>query len=254
MTVAATARWERSLEVIRKAGFESETDLARSLVDGDAEAPSVAWNHYEPLVRKIVHRAFGYSPEVDDITQEVFLRLFMRVGTLRKPDALRSFVVSFALRIVKWERRRQRSRKWLILTDSGRITDDRLLARGLESRFDLRRLYNLLDKLSVRERNVLMLRHVEGMKLTEISEMLRISLATTKRTLKRASYNIAALNRDGSGRVRLRSIRAARGPARTVAAARPSRAPDATTTWARRTPSQTWEKQIPVVSEAQLVA
>ena len=62
-----------------------------------------------------------------------------------------------------------------------------------ESRYALRRLYNLLDRLSTRERLVLVLRHVEGMTLEEIAEAMELSLATVKRGLRRASLRVSQM-------------------------------------------------------------
>jgi len=62
-----------------------------------------------------------------------------------------------------------------------------------ESRYALRRLYALLDRLNTRERLVLVLRHVEGMTLEEIAEAMELSLATVKRVLRRASTRVSQL-------------------------------------------------------------
>src|SRR6185503_3773702 len=168
-------------------------ELARALIAGAPNAAEMAWDRYAPLVHGIVSRAIGPDVEVEDVTQEIFYRLFSRIGTLRKPEALRSFVVSFALRIVKWELRRRRARRWLTLSETGEVPDDQLLFVTADTRYALRRLYRLLDQLATRDRLVLVLRHVEGMTLEEIADALSISLATVKRSLKHASERLSAL-------------------------------------------------------------
>jgi RNA polymerase sigma-70 factor (ECF subfamily) len=170
-----------------------EAALARALIEGQANAPELAWDRYAPLVHGIVSRALGPDAEVEDVTQEIFYRLFARIGSLRKPEALRSFVVSFAVRIVKWELRRRRARRWLTLSETGDVPDDQLLFMNVDNRYALRRLYSLLNLLSTRERLVLVLRHVEGMTLEEIAEAMEISLATVKRTLRHASTRLSEL-------------------------------------------------------------
>jgi RNA polymerase sigma-70 factor (ECF subfamily) len=170
-----------------------DTELARALIDGDPHAAELAWERYAPLVHRIVSRAIGPDAEVEDVTQEIFYRLFSRIGTLRKPEALRSFVISFAIRIVKWELRRRRARRWLTLSETGEVPDEQLMVMDAESRYSLRRLYTLLDRLSTRERLVLVLRHVEGMTLEEIAEAMELSLATVKRGLRRASLRISQM-------------------------------------------------------------
>jgi RNA polymerase sigma-70 factor (ECF subfamily) len=171
----------------------SDTELARALIDGVPNAPELAWERYSPLVHRIVSRAIGPDAEVEDVTQEIFYRLFSRIGTLRKPEALRSFVISFAIRIVKWELRRRRARRWLTLSETGDIPDEQLLVMDAESRYAIRRLYTMLDRLGTRERLVLVLRHVEGMTLEEIAEAMALSLATVKRGLRRATLRVSQM-------------------------------------------------------------
>jgi RNA polymerase sigma-70 factor, ECF subfamily len=171
----------------------SDMELARALIDGVPNAPELAWERYSPLVHRIVSRAIGPDAEVEDVTQEIFYRLFARIGTLRKPEALRSFVISFAIRIVKWELRRRRARRWLTLSETGDIPDEQLLVMDAESRYAIRRLYTMLDRLGTRERLVLVLRHVEGMTLEEIAEAMDLSLATVKRGLRRATARVSQM-------------------------------------------------------------
>jgi len=176
-----------------EAARDRDIELARALMEGSNQAAELAWERYSPLVHRIVSRAIGPDAEVEDVTQEIFYRLFSRIGTLRKPEALRSFVISFAIRIVKWELRRRRARRWLTLSETGDVPDEQLLVMDAESRYALRRLYALLDRLSTRERLVLVLRHVEGMTLEEIAEAMELSLATVKRALRRASLRVSQL-------------------------------------------------------------
>jgi len=170
-----------------------DLELAKALIEGSAFAPELAWERYAPLVHRIVSRAIGPDAEVEDVTQEIFYRLFSRIGTLRKPEALRSFVISFAIRIVKWELRRRRARRWLTLSETGDVPDEQMTVMDAESRYSLRRLYGMLDRLGTRERLVLVLRHVEGMTLEEIAEAMELSLATVKRALRRASLRVSQM-------------------------------------------------------------
>jgi RNA polymerase sigma-70 factor (ECF subfamily) len=170
-----------------------DIELARALIAGSSEAAELAWERYAPLVHRIVSRAIGPDADVEDVTQEIFYRLFSRIGTLRKPEALRSFVISFAIRIVKWELRRRRARRWLTLSETGEVPEAQLTVMDAESRYALRRLYALLDRLSTRERLVLVLRHVEGMTLEEIADAMGLSLATVKRGLRRASLRVSQM-------------------------------------------------------------
>lgn len=167
--------------------------LVHALVAGRPDAPAAAWNRYAPLVFGICSRALGSEAEAEDLTQDVFYRLFARIRTLRKPEALRSFITSFAIRTVKWELRRRRARRFLTLSLTGDLPETPRGFVSADNRYALRRFYHALDRLSARERLVLVLRHVEEMTLDEVAEAMGISLATVKRTLRRANGRASAL-------------------------------------------------------------
>jgi len=167
-----------------------DLSLARALLSRDSRAPKEAWIRFTPVVRAIVVHRLGPDAEVEDLTQEIFTRLFAKIGTLRKPEALRHFVASFAIRIVKWERRKRRARRCVELTTTGAIPT-RLVDSPL--RYDFWDAWRVCDKLLPRQRDVMLLRHVEGMTLTEIGRALGLSLATIKRSLRAARLRVSRL-------------------------------------------------------------
>jgi RNA polymerase sigma-70 factor, ECF subfamily len=192
----------RALRVFRvMETFETDGALARSLLAGDTRAYSATWHRYVTLVRHIASRWMGRDPDVEDVTQEVFVRLLKCLQTLRNPESLRSFVAGVAIRTVRSERRRRRAASWLMLTETGAISDDRRFSNGgLDWRFELGQLHKVLAGLPARERNVVLLRHLEGMTLTEIAVARRLSVATVKRVLKRASSKIRMGDDSSEGR------------------------------------------------------
>lgn len=175
----------------RPAADPTDAELARALMAGLDWAPGATWNRFAPVVFGIVRRALGSQNDAEDVTQEVFFHLFARVGTLRDPASFRSFVVSFALRIVKWELRRRRARRWLMLAPSSQLPETAAFDSDPESREVLRRFYVVLDQLAARDRLVFGLRYLESMTLEEIAATLEVSLSTVKRNLTRAATRVS---------------------------------------------------------------
>jgi RNA polymerase sigma-70 factor (ECF subfamily) len=169
----------------------TDAELGTALKAGAHWAPAATWNRFAPVVYGIVCRAIGSQNDAEDVTQEVFFHLFARVGTLRDPSSFRSFVVSFALRIVKWELRRRRARRWLTLTPSSLLPETPVSGSDPEAREVLRRFYAVLDQLPARDRLVFALRYLESMTLEEIAETLDVSLSTVKRNLTHASARVS---------------------------------------------------------------
>lgn len=176
--------------------WPDDAALVQALVQGDPEAIAVVWKRYVPLVFSIVRRVFGPDPEAEDVTQEVLGCLFRRVKTLRDPHALSAFVTSVAVRVVKWELRRRRARRFLTLSSTGQLPELPVAFADSNRHYAIHQIYRVLDRMNARERLVLVLKHAEGMTLEEVADALEISTATVKRILRRASAHFHALAGD----------------------------------------------------------
>jgi RNA polymerase sigma-70 factor (ECF subfamily) len=168
-----------------------DPELADALVAGESWAAAATYQKHAPMVFRFLHRALGAGGEAEDLTQEVFLKVFDKVRGLRNRHALKSFVFSVAIRTLKWELRRRRVRR---LFQPSRFEDPpepAVEALDPASRQLVRRLYAILDRLSAQERTAFILRHVEQMRLEEIAQALGVSLATVKRRLDRATQEVS---------------------------------------------------------------
>src|SRR5450432_365942 len=159
----------------------SDRELVAALLAGDPRAAAQTWRKYAPRVFGVVERTLGLASDVEDVTQDIFLRVFSRVHTLREPEAFGSFVLSVALRVIKWHLRSRRVRKILHLV--AHVPDLPIPGVDLEARRTLRKFYEVLDALPADERMVFALRHIEGMTLSEVADANKISLSTAKRRL-----------------------------------------------------------------------
>jgi RNA polymerase sigma-70 factor, ECF subfamily len=173
-----------------------DQELVRALRAGEAWAASAVWNAHASRVFRVAARVLGSNNDAEDITQDVFARVFSGIGSLRDPSALGSFVFSIALRMLKRELQRRRVRRMLRLSDTGHLPDVSVDGTESEARDALAWLYAILDQLSAEERTAFVLRHVETMALAEIAEAMGLSLATVKRRLDRACEAIALADKD----------------------------------------------------------
>jgi RNA polymerase sigma-70 factor (ECF subfamily) len=145
------------------------------------------------MVFGLLERTLGPRGDAEDVMQEVFLRVYARAHTLQQPSALRSFVYSVAIRVLKWELRRRRVRRFLMLSGSGELPEVPSEGVSPEARDLLRRFYAMLEKLSAEERLLFSLRHLEKLAVREVGEALRISPATVKRRLAGVASRVSSL-------------------------------------------------------------
>jgi RNA polymerase sigma-70 factor, ECF subfamily len=170
--------------------------LARAGMLGQAWAHREMWFRFAPMVFGFLRRALGGRRDHEDLLQEVFLRVFRRLDTLENPAALRSFVYSFAIRVVREELRRHRIRGRFASLFAP-AAEPSVPHVDFESRELLRRVEAALGQLPDRRRTIFVLRRFDGMELAEIAVSLDLSLATVKRDLDRANQQIAtSIHRD----------------------------------------------------------
>ena len=162
-----------SLVVVPDPRETGDRELARALMAGSDWAITETWHRFAPAVIMLAKRALGSESEAEDIAQEVFHRVFAKAKTLREPERLRSFVFSFAIRVLKTELRRKKTRAWLSFHRPETLADLGGELTDMESRELLRRFYSLLDRLAPRHRLVYALRHLESMTLDEVAATWR---------------------------------------------------------------------------------
>ena len=169
----------------------NDRDLASGLIAGQDWAIAETWRRFAPMVLMTAERVLGSRSEAEDVTQEVFCRVFQRIKTLRKFDSFRSFVYSFAVRLLRAELRRRKRRHWLTLFGAAppEMSDPR--SADLESRDLLRRFNALLNRLAPRARLVFVFRWMDRMTVEEIAQVMELSTSTVKRAIAHASGRLS---------------------------------------------------------------
>jgi len=77
-----------------------DADLVRRCLDGEPGAWDDLVNLYSRYVYAIVTQGYRLSgPDAEDAFQDVFLRVYDRLGTLRNPDAIRPWIAQLTRRV-----------------------------------------------------------------------------------------------------------------------------------------------------------
>ena len=171
--------------------------LLAALRTREPQAALEIWTRFSPVVRRLLVRFFGPEEDVRDLTQDVFLRLFSRIGQLRADLTLESFVVGITFGVARNEARRRQVRRIVGLTRGGQSPD--VSAPGLdeEGREAVARLYRVLEKISPTARALFVARSVEGMSMEDIAAIHGWSVGTAKRRVAKALARVdAALARE----------------------------------------------------------
>ena len=152
---------------------------------------------YQQPIHGFVYRLLDDPSEAPDVTQEVFIKVFCKVGDFRGDSSLKTWLYRIAVHEASNRRRwfsRHRRRETAILgsddENSGWLS--RYLVDQSDSPFEAtyrqeqRKLVETtLRRMDERLRTVVILRDIEGLTYNEISRTLKISLGTVKSRILR---------------------------------------------------------------------
>ncbi len=167
--------------------------LLEAVARGERVAIGAFFDRFEADVNRLIWSMLGADASHDDLVNQAFETMLKKVSALRQPSALRAWVRRVTVNTVRMELRRRRWQRLFSRTPEEALTYPDLRVPDEAERERARGLYHALSKLSAEERSVIVLRHVEGLELTEVAEAMELSLATLKRHLTRAEARLGAL-------------------------------------------------------------
>jgi len=140
-------------------------------------------------VERILLRILGDTGTLEDLVQDVFVRVFARIDDVREPEALKGFVTSVSVFVAREAIRKRRRHRWLAFFASDELPE---IAAGAgadadaDARDGVRAFYRAVEVLDADARVAFTLRVVEGLELTDVAAACGVSLATVKRRIQRA--------------------------------------------------------------------
>jgi RNA polymerase sigma-70 factor (ECF subfamily) len=171
---------EGGARAVRAAEVAPATDVALPLT------LDAVFRAHAGFVASVALRVLGRSGEVDDLVQDVFLRVHDRLGELRDPSALRGWLAVITARLARRRLRGRRFKMWLGLGGEHDYAELADAGASPEERAMTSELYRALDRLPSGQRLAWTLRHIEDLALAEVALACGCSLATVKRWIAAA--------------------------------------------------------------------
>jgi RNA polymerase sigma-70 factor (ECF subfamily) len=160
---------------------EPLSDVARAAA-GDARAFEAVYRAHLPRVHSLVRRMTA-GRDADELTQDVFVRLWLKIGTFRGDSSFSTWLHRLAVNVVIEKFRSDQTRR-ARMHDGEDIFE---MLPGPRQTRDLGMDFEAaLEKLPDGAREIFVLHDVEGYKHHEIATLLEISAGTSKAQLHRA--------------------------------------------------------------------
>ncbi len=173
-------------------------ELIKRARDGDGAAFSELVRAYRKRILGTIARLISHPEDVEDVGQEVFLRLYFSLDQLRSAEVFEPWLyrltANAAYDYLRKRRRRMESRmadlseQQVMLADAqagGRVDSEDSERKRIRETVD-----SLLDAVSEEDRVLLTLKEVEGLSLKELGAMYHVNENALKVRLFRARQRV----------------------------------------------------------------
>ena len=175
----------------------SETDLSlcRKASAGNLAAFELIYQRYHRRTYSLCLRMTGSQTEAEDLTQEVFIQLFRKIGSFRGDSAFSTWLHRLTVNQVLMHFRR-RSFKNEKTSEDGEMPEQTVNGTANPNKMPV--LDRIALKIAIAElpngyRNVFVLHDVEGYEHEEVARLLGISVGTSKSQLHKARLKLRGL-------------------------------------------------------------
>ena len=188
--IVRSASAEASVRPLEEA---SDVALVEAVRAGLRHAPVVLFDRHAPRVERVLYRLLGPRADLADALNETFRRALEHLDDLLEPVGLDRWLVAIAVNVAREEMRSGRRRGWLEYRPVEELPQRAACSDPVEARAAVRSLFEVLQRMPEDEGIVFALRHLEGLTIDALAEVLNVSLSTVKRRILRADARFARL-------------------------------------------------------------
>ncbi len=167
----------------------NDEDLVKQILNGNSNAFRFLVAKHQRLVAHIVGRIVQKREDVEDVSQEVFLKVYRKLKLFRGESRLSTWIAKIAYNTSISHIRGQQKNEWSYDESPGLVSnesDEALNQKVIEREEAKKYLLELIEELPVHYRTVLTLFHLEEFSYREIEEITEMPEGTIKSYLSRA--------------------------------------------------------------------
>lgn len=173
----------------------TDFELTQSASKGDMGSFEEIYQRHHRRVYSICLRMLQNVYEAEDLTQDVFIQLYRKVGSFRGDSAFTTWLHRMTVNQVLMHFRK-RNVKYEKTTEDGETPDQIVAGTANPGRMpivDKIALENAIDQLPTGYKNVFVLHDVEGFEHEEVARILGCSVGTSKSQLHKARLKLRKL-------------------------------------------------------------
>jgi RNA polymerase sigma-70 factor, ECF subfamily len=174
---------------------QSDLELVDAFKSGNVQAFNELVSRYQTKVYWIARRFVGNHEDADDITQEVFVKVYHKLKDFRSDSSFYTWVYRIATNTAINVLRKRKIVNLVHLDEAfpvlSSLSDDSLdPVKKLEMKENQTLLEDAITKLPAKQKQVFVLRYFEEMPYEDISKILKITVGGLKANYFHALKNI----------------------------------------------------------------
>lgn len=174
----------------------SEAELLAGCRAGQPQALAELVKRYQAAVLRVCISVVG-SQEVDDLVQEIFIKILQRLDRFEGRSALFTWIYEITVNHCRDELRRRKRRRWFSLQAlppavvENIPADEKSAMDRIENDELQQRLHREINKLKPKYRELVVLRDLEGLSYEDIAQVSKIDVKLVKSRLYEARRVLA---------------------------------------------------------------
>lgn len=169
---------------------EIDQDIILNCQKKEIGAFSQMYEFYKDRIYNLCLRMSGNYQEAEDLTQDVFLKVYQKIGEYRFSSSFSSWIYQIATNLCIDKARRAQKITFVNLKETEQDVSDSMEELLYKKEMEVQ-LQKALTKLKPQYRIYIILRDKEGLTYSEIARILGVNLGTVKSKLNRARMQLA---------------------------------------------------------------
>jgi RNA polymerase sigma-70 factor (family 1) len=175
----------------------NDTDLMLQLKNGDETAFRKIIKIHQDYVYRLAFRYLANRQDAEEITQDVFIRLYQSRASYAPKAKLSTYLYRIAINLSLNRIRDRKRKRWLSLESLKKrgqevlfSKDDQNPDRIMDIKERQQIIQAAIEGLPENQRTALILKRFEELSYSEISDVMRISVSAIEALLHRAKQNL----------------------------------------------------------------
>jgi len=168
---------------------QNEQALVCAAQRGDKESLQLLFRHNWAWLKGLVYSIVQNADDIDDVLQDICVRVISKIDTLREPQRFRSWLAILARRQALRFRQQKAQRQMPVnmeLADLERDSNSAQLIDNIEQKEQYQLILSAVKSLPEKYRQVFILEHINDLTYRQIAEILDVPVTTVQIRLVRA--------------------------------------------------------------------